>query len=270
MTRPSTHSTTRPHRVAVVGVGAMGRRHVRVLSEMPDRYELSGIFDADRRVAEEVARAWKVPVLPDAPACVDSSEIVVIASPIGAHAAGARCALERGCHVLVEKPLCASLSEATVLVRAAARNSALLFVGHSERFNPVIVALRRLVRPQEVRAISIRRATPTLNLPQVRIREDGVLLSLSVHDVDLVSHLTDAPVELRDVSGISNGYEENRAQLTLVATTGAVACVTADRVALRRERTIELATCDEVFEGDLLVPHLVRRPRGLAGPRTPV
>jgi UDP-N-acetylglucosamine 3-dehydrogenase len=270
MTRLSTHSLSRPRRVAVLGVGAMGRRHVRVLSEMSDLYELTGVFDADRGVAEEVARVWKVPVFCDATACVDAAEIVVIASPIGAHAAGARFALERGCHVLVEKPLCASLSDASALVRTAARHSALLFVGHSERFNPVILALRELVRPQDVRAISIRRATSAPILPEGRVREEGVLLSLGVHDVDLVSYLTGAPVELRKVSGMPSGNDDDRAELTLIAATGAVAQVIADRIAPRRERTIELATRNEVFEGDLLVPRLVRRPRGVGGPRTPV
>jgi UDP-N-acetylglucosamine 3-dehydrogenase len=256
-----------------MGVGAMGRRHVRVLSEMPDRYELMGVFDADRGVAEEVSRAWRVPVLRDTFACVEAAEIVVIASPIGAHAAGAKCALERGCHVLVEKPLCASVLEATVLVRIAARNSTLLFVGHSERFNPVIVALRQLVQAHEIRTICIRRATPAhpaATLAEGRIREEGVLLSLGVHDVDLVSHLTDSSVTLRDVSGVPTGNEEDRAALTLVAASGALARVIADRVAPCRERTIELSTRDEVFEGNLLVPRLVRRPRGARGPRTPV
>jgi predicted dehydrogenase len=89
---------------------------------------------------------------------------------------------------------------------------------------------------------------------------------LGVHDVDLVSYLTGAPVELRDVSGISIGNQEDRALLTLVAATGATARIIADRVAPLRERTIKLATRDEVFEGDLLVPRLVRRPRGARGP----
>ena len=146
MTLLSTHSTSRPRRVAVLGVGAMGRRHVRVLSKMSDVYELTGVFDADRGVAEEVARAWNVPVFYDAAACVNAADIVVIASPIGAHAAGARFALERGCHVLVEKPLCASLSEASVLVKTAARHSALLFVGDrkSTRLNSSHSLLSRM------------------------------------------------------------------------------------------------------------------------------
>jgi predicted dehydrogenase len=237
---------------------------------MPDRYEVAGVFDVDRAAAEEVARAWGVPVLQDPSACVDAAEVVFIASPIEAHAAGARCALERGRHVLVEKPLCASLSEASLLVRTAASHSALLFVGHSERFNPVIVALKKLVHPLDVRSISIRRTTPAPPSPLARIREEGVLLSLSVHDVDLVSHLTGAVVELRGVSGTWRGNEEERASLNLVTTTGAVARVIADRTAPRRERTIELVTRDEIFEGDLLVPRLVRRPCSATGPRTPV
>lgn len=241
---------------------------MRVLAEMPDEYELVGVFDADRSVAEEVGRAWKVPVYGDAYPCVAAAELVVIASPIEAHAAGAKCALELGRHVLVEKPLCANVDDAFALVRAAARNTARLFVGHSERFNPVIVALRRLVRPNEVRAISIRRATPAavppagIPGPGGRPHEHDVLLSLGVHDVDLVAYLTGAPVSLGDVSGSANGDDEDHAELTLLAATGAVTKVVADRTAPRRERTIELVTRGEVFEGDLLSPRLVRRARG--------
>jgi len=243
--------------VAVLGVGVMGRRHVRVFAQMPDAYELAGVFDADRQVAEEVAGPWRVPVFADARAGVAAADLVVIASPIEAHAEGAMCALKLRRDVLVEKPLCARVDDAFALVRIAAGSSASLFVGHSERFNPVVVALRRLVRAHEVHAISIRRATPALMAP----REGDVLLSLGVHDVDLGAYLTDSLVSLRDVSATPSGDNQDRAELSLVAATGAVIRVTADRAASRRERTIEVVTRAEVFEGDLLAPRLVWRPR---------
>jgi UDP-N-acetylglucosamine 3-dehydrogenase len=255
-------SAFRPRRVAVLGVGTMGRRHVRVLAQMPACYELVGVFDANRNAAEEVAAGWKVPAYGDVHSCVSASDLVVIASPIEAHAGGARCALELGRHVLVEKPLCASASDAFALVRAATRNSVFLFVGHSERFNPVVVALQRLLRPQEVRAISIRRVSPAPALTSESAREHDVLLSLGVHDVDLVSYLTHSSVSLREVSGGSSLGGEDEAKLTLLAATGAVCKVAVDRAAPERERTIEIVTRTCVFEGDLLAPRLVRRPRG--------
>jgi predicted dehydrogenase len=257
-------SPRRPHRVAVVGVGVMGRRHVRVLAEMPDRYELSGVFDANRRVAEEVAAERKISVYGDVLSCVSAVELVVIASPIEAHAAGARCALDLGRHPFVEKPLCANVSDAFAMVRAATRRSARLFVGHSERYNPVIVALKRLVHPADVRAISIRRASSLGSSP-----EHDVLLSLGVHDVDLASYLTGAPVALREVSGAPGRDDENRAELTLRAAHGALTRIAVDRAAAKRERTIELVTGRDVFEGNLLVPCLHRRPLG-GGPRSEV
>jgi UDP-N-acetylglucosamine 3-dehydrogenase len=243
-------------RVVVLGVGAMGRRHVRVLAGMPDVYELIGVYDADARVAREVAREWETTAFEDERACMAAAELVVIASPIDAHARAARRAIEKGRHVLVEKPLCASTEDAFALVRAASRRSGLLFVGHSERFNPVVRALRRLVRPEDVRAISIRRATT----PPERC-EHGALLSLGVHDVDLVAHLTVAALDLQGVSGVLRMGDEVSAEVSLRSSTGAVARLTVDRGAARRERTIELATAREVFEGDLLEPRLFRRPR---------
>jgi predicted dehydrogenase len=244
----------------------MGRRHVRVLAEMPDRYELRGVFDANRLVAEQVAAERKVAAYEDVPSCVSDVELVVIASPIEAHAAGARCALDLGRHAFVEKPLCSNVGDAFAVVGAAARGSARLFVGHSERFNPVIVALQRLVPAADVRAISIRRATGSSpgTLP-----EHDVLLSLGVHDVDLAFYLTGAPVFLREVSRALGSDEVDRAELTLRAKNGALVRIAVDRTAPRRERTIELRTRREVFEGDLLTPCLYRRPRG-GGPRTVV
>jgi UDP-N-acetylglucosamine 3-dehydrogenase len=257
-----------PHRVVVLGVGAMGRRHVRVLASMPEVYALVGVFDVDRGVARGVAASMGIPSFDDEQACIEAAELVVIASPIEAHATAAHRALGRGRHVLVEKPLCANATDAFALVRAASKGSALLFVGHSERFNPVISALLNLVRPEDVRSISIRRATP----PPERC-EHGVLLSLGVHDVDLVAYLTGAALELRAVSGLP-GRDGGRggeacAELTLSAATGAVAHLAVDREAPRRERTIELVTHRDVFEGNLLVPRLFRRPRS-GGARTEV
>jgi UDP-N-acetylglucosamine 3-dehydrogenase len=256
-----------PRRVAVLGVGAMGRRHVRVLSEMPDLYRVSGIFDREASVAEVVGKRYGVTTFDDAGACMASADLVVVASPIEAHARGATSALGLGKNVLVEKPLCASVSDAYRLVRAAQRNSSRLFVGHSERFNPVIVALRRLVRPHDVRTISIRRATPPG--PPSGAREHDVLLSLGVHDVDLVSYLTRSSVSLYAASALPHGDDQDGAELSLVAASGAVTQVVLDRAAPSRERTIELVTHAEVFEGDLLCPRLVRRPRA-GGPRSEV
>jgi len=258
LVRPLRASSSRPWRVAVLGVGAMGQRHARVVRGLPDHFELAGVFDANRTVAEDIARAWDVPRFDDERACIASADLVIIASPIEAHADTARSALERGRHVLVEKPLCARSADAHALVRTAALGTARLFVGHSERFNPVIRALHGLVSPGDVRAIAIRRVTSPLG----RTHEHGVLLSLGVHDVDLAAYLTGGPVKLRNVSGALRTGEEDQAELTVVAAMGAAVRIRVDRLAPHRERTIHLLTQTEEFIGDLLEPRLFRRPRG--------
>jgi predicted dehydrogenase len=236
----------------------MGRLHARVIRGLPDHFELAGVFDANRLVAQEIASAWGVVSFDDERACIGSADLVVIASPIEAHADTARLALEEGRHVLVEKPLCARAADAHALVRAAARGSARLFVGHSERFNPVVRALRRLVAPKDVEAMSIRRVTSSLG----RACEHGVLLSLGVHDIDLAAYLTGGPVELRSVSGVLQASCEDQAELIVAATTGATVRLRVDRLAPRRERTIHVLTPTEEFVGNLLEPRLFRRPRG--------
>ncbi len=244
--------------MAVLGVGAMGRLHARVLRDLPDHFELAGVFDSNRAVADEVARAWNVTRFDDERTCIAATDLVVIASPIEAHAETARRALEEGRHVLVEKPLCARAADAHALVGAAARGSARLFVGHSERFNPVIRALRLLVDPTEVRALAIRRVASSRG----RSHEHGALLSLGVHDVDLAAYLTGGPVELRNVSGVAGTRDEDQAELTVVSTRGVLVQLHVDRLAPLRERTIRLLTPTDEFAGNLLEPRLLRRPRG--------
>src|SRR5579859_3258793 len=126
------HGTSRTktrHRVAVVGTGAMGRVHVRVLAEMPTRFELVGVYDPDLSVAEPLARTWGVAAFVREADAVARADLVVVASPIGAHAASVRRALEAGKSVLVEKPLCARAEEGALLARAA-RPGRYVFVGH--------------------------------------------------------------------------------------------------------------------------------------------
>jgi predicted dehydrogenase len=234
----------------------MGRRHARVLASRPDRFTLMAVMDVDASAAREVAGLYDTTVaLTEAEALADADAIVV-ATPMVAHAETVRRALACGKHVLVEKPLAASPREAAALVALAASSAARLFVGHSERFNPVVRALARLIDPSMVTAVELRRVGPR----QVR-PEEGALVNLGVHDLDLAAYLTRSPLVVRSAVGdlAPSGLDE-RAHVLARSASGAAVLVFVDQRpadALRR-RTLTLSTPSHVWRGDLLALSLVR------------
>ncbi len=254
---------TREVRVAVLGVGEMGRRHARVLGSL-EAFEVVGVVDASARVAAEVAAELGVPCLRDADDAIARADVLVIATPIAAHRAGVEAALGAGRSVLVEKPICAAAADAEHLVGLAKARGARLFVGHSERFNPVVRALAERVAPRDVVALDLWREGPPRGQRRADLGHDhaeplageGVLLNLGVHDIDLVALLGGGPATLRRAEG-----NDARALLTLQAASGALARVRVDRNAPVRRRAITLATATHVYEGDLLAPRLLVTPR---------
>jgi predicted dehydrogenase len=234
----------------------MGTRHARVLGEFGARFALVGTYDVRGACglaseAEAIARA----------------ELVVIATPMGAHAATAARALAAGRHVLVEKPICATAAEARALLDARAASGRLLFVGHSVRFNPVVRALARLLRGERVVGIELRRVGAT------RADESGVLVSLGVHDFDLASYLLGAPIEIVHAAGRagerSGRAGEDLAHVLFTSESGALGHLYVDRTAPERQRAISVSTPSWTYEGDLLAPRLTRTSRA-TGTRTDV
>ena len=248
----ATAAEARPVRVAVVGVGEMGRRHVRVLAAHVG-FEVVGVVDASPRAAAAAARELAVPHLASAADAHAAADVVVVATPIGAHDEGVLAALEASRHVLVEKPICGSFADAERLLALARARGAQLFVGHSERFNPVVRALVARVAPSDVHALDFWREGPPRG---ARRTDDGVLLNLGVHDIDLVALIAGGPATRRRAEG-----NESRALLTLQAQGGALARVRVDRGALTRRRAVTLTTATHVYEGDLLTPRLTVTPR---------
>ncbi len=243
-------------RVAVIGVGEMGRRHLRVVSALADVFDVVGVVDTDHSAARDAAACFSVPHLVDEGEAIARADVIVVATPIGAHASSVGRALDTGKHVLVEKPVCAHFMDAERLVNVAARRRVHLFVGHSERFNPVIRALTRIVSPNDVRRIDLCRVGPPMSSsPLRRMHEGSVLLNLGIHDIDLAAYLCGSNVELRRADG-----DEARATLAVSTARGAVARIHVDRLAPVRRRTVRVTTTNAVYEGDLLAPSLARRP----------
>ena len=177
-------------KVAVIGVGSMGRNHARVYGELPEA-ELVAVADADGQVADKVASQFGIKAYTNYQQMleVECPQAVSIAVPTALHEEAATAALKAGAHVLVEKPIAAMLEEGQRLIELAKRISRHLMVGHIVRFNPAMQALKQKLEDGElgrIFQIFCRRAGPF----PARIRDVGVVIDLAPHDVDVMRFLT--------------------------------------------------------------------------------
>src|SRR5262245_26882888 len=214
-------------RVAVVGVGHLGKEHARILAGFPD-VELVGVVDTNADQAQAIARqhgtraftaVW--PLLP----LVDAA---VIAVPTCHHHATALPFLERSIPLLIEKPITTTLADAQELVALAQRNSTILQVGHIERFNPAFEAL--VQRPMQPKYIECER----LGRFAGRSTDIGAVLDIMIHDIDLLLALVQAPVTAVHAIGAAVlGGHEDMVNARLTFANGCVANVTASRLSPR-------------------------------------
>jgi predicted dehydrogenase len=250
-------------RVGVAGAGHFGRFHALKLAASP-RATLSGVFDLDPARAQTVARETRSRPL-DWPALLTASDAVVVAAPAEAHFALASAALEAGKHVLVEKPIAATLAEAGELDRLAAARHLVLQVGHLLRFSAEHKAIsERMRRPLYLDCVRIAPFKP-------RGTDVSVILDLMIHDLDLVLALVDSPIESVDAVGapVASAHEDiANARVRFVS--GCVATITASRISLKTERKMRLFSQEGYMSVDFEARKLMMlgRERGLKLPGT--
>lgn len=221
--------------VGVVGVGALGRHHVRHLAAMPG-VKLIGVYDSDLARAVEAAAIYGCRAFESCAELLGQVAAVTVAVPTPQHhVVGLEC-LNRGVAVLMEKPFAVTLAEADDLVAAAERNHVLLAVGHVERFNRAMRAARSVLdRPAFIEGVRLAPFQP-------RGTDVAVVLDLMIHDLDLALHLVGgAPaVEVRasGVSIVSSHLDIANARVEFAG--GAVASVVSSRVARERVRRLRI------------------------------
>ncbi|CAN5622710.1 Gfo/Idh/MocA family oxidoreductase [soil metagenome] len=235
----------------------MGKLHARVYSQMP-RVRLVGVHDADRDAAEASVAEFGGDVFDDLDALAQRVSAVTIAVPTNRHAAVAEPFLRRGVACMVEKPLAGDVAEAKQIVAWGREHNAIVQVGHIERFNPAIRAMRRLdIRP---RFIEVTRISPLT----FRSIDVGVVLDMMIHDIDIVLTLACSPVARIDAVGVSViGDVEDICNVRLTFENGCVANMTASRLALKTERRMR------VFSADAYVSLDYQKRYGLVARRTP-
>jgi predicted dehydrogenase len=181
-------------KVAVIGVGAMGRNHARVCSELPN-VELIGVADSDAQAAGVVAKRYGGRIYTNYTQLLDQQkpDAVIIAVPTLDHLTVALQVIQRKIHLLIEKPIAFSVDEGQQIITAAEQASVQLMVGHIERFNPAVIALKAHLADGElgrVFQIDARRQGPF----PARVKDVGVVIDLAVHDLDVMRYVSGAEV----------------------------------------------------------------------------
>ncbi len=233
-----------PLRVAVIGVGHLGRHHARILSGL-DGVRLVAVVDLIRERADEAARATGARACTDFREVLDEVDAVTVAVPTVSHREiGQRC-LERGVGVLVEKPMAASVAEADDLLAAAAATGAVLAVGHTERYNPAIRAVTPLVTTP--RFIEVHRLS---GFPERSLDVD-VVFDVMIHDLDVILSLVKsevAAVEAVGVPVLTDRFDIANARLRFAS--GCIANITASRISRDQIRKIRFFQPDTYISVD--------------------
>ena len=221
-------------RVGVIGVGHLGRHHVRIYSTLPSVI-VSGITDIDTSRGHEVAEEFKVPFysnLEELLALVDAVSVVV---PTSAHFAVVESSLRQNCHVLVEKPITSNECEGTMLVQLAKEKEKILQVGHVERFNPIVEKVRPSIHMPGF--IECHRLSPF----QPRGTDVDVVRDLMIHDLDLILSLGLGRPKHIEARGMPVFTEHpDVANVRILFESGCLANLTASRISTGRLRKLRI------------------------------
>ena len=231
-------------KVAVVGVGHLGKEHARVYAEMPG-VELFSVVDIQRKQAEKVAQQYNTGYFLNYKDIIDKVHAVSIAVPTKSHYAIAKDFLQHGVHVMIEKPMTGTVLEARELIDISKARGLVLQAGYIERFNPAIAAIKRLsVNP---RFIECHRLSPFT----FRSADIGVVLDLMIHDIDILLYITNSKVKKFDAVGVNViSDKEDIANVRIQFQNGCVANVTASRVSITPMRKIRLFSEDSYISID--------------------
>ncbi|WP_256888444.1 Gfo/Idh/MocA family protein [Acidomonas methanolica] len=251
-------------RTGIVGAGHFGRFHA-LKSRDAAREDLVALFDPDPGRAALVAREAGCAAAPSFEALLDEVEAVIVAAPAEHHFPLATAALRAGRHVLVEKPIAATVEEGAALVELAERAGLVLQVGHLLRYSAEHRAIsERIGRPLYIEATRIAPFKP-------RGTDVSVILDLMIHDLDLVLALVNSAIESVDALGVAvSSAHEDIANARVRFVNGCVATITASRISLKTERRMRIFSEEGYLSADFMQRELsfIGRERGLPLPGT--
>ena len=244
-------------KVGVVGVGRLGKEHARLYSLLPG-VELVGVADPDVERVKDTASRCRTVGCRDYRDLYGKVEAVSIAVPTHLHYQVARDFLSNKVHLLLEKPITRTVEEAEKLIELADRNRLILQIGHIERCNTAITEMEKLIKSP--RFIESHRLAPY----QPRGTEVGVVLDLMVHDLDIILHLVNSPLERIEAIGVAVlSKHEDIANARLTFQNGCVANITSSRLSREKMRKIRIFQSDSYISLDCLAQKIdIYRKRG--------
>ena len=211
-------------RIGVIGVGHLGSFHAKVYSKL-DNIRLVGVCDCDVERALEIGKKYRTSSFVDYEELFDKVDAVSIAVPTSLHYNVAKEFLSHNIHVLIEKPITKTLSEADELIEIAREKKLILQVGHIERFNPAVLAIEPYLKKPKF--VECQRLGPY----HKRVEDVGVVLDLMIHDIDIVLGLLERDVASIEAVGLSTiSPHEDVANVRLTFEDGTIADITASRV----------------------------------------
>jgi len=221
-------------RTAVVGAGKMGAIHSKVYSQLNES-EFVAVVDIQKDKAETLAGQYGCQAFTDIEDLVDKVDAVTISAPTVNHLELAKCFIENNIAVMIEKPLAASVAQAREIVDLSKKHNTIVAVGHSERCNPVVQAMKRL--DIEPRFIEANRISPYT----FRSTDIGVVMDVMIHDIDIILSLAASGIKKIDAVGVNViGDHEDICNARIVFENNCVANITASRVALKTERKVRV------------------------------
>ena len=236
-------------KVGVIGLGAMGKNHVRVYSEIPD-IELVGIADVNYDLGQSLAEKFHTKLFSEYKDLLKQElDAVSIAVPTSLHKEVVVDAARAGVHMLVEKPIADTIGAAKEIIKAAEQSKVKLMVGYVERFNPVVPIIKKEIEGTQVILIEITRIGP---FPP-RIKDTGVVIDLATHDIDLIRYLTGS--EFKKICGLTSKnltQHEDVAILLFQMANGILARVTVNWLTPFKVREINIASKKKLIKASLI------------------
>ena len=236
-------------RVGVIGVGVMGSNHARVFADMPG-VALVGVVDPENQQRDFVVKTLGCAGYDSVEALLDGGvDAVTVAAPTHLHHEIALACIAHGVHVLVEKPIASSVEEGRAIIAAAKRAGVTLMIGHVERFNPAVEAIKNAIQDEDILSIAITRVGP---FPP-RMSNVGVVIDLAVHDIDLIRWFTDSDiVEVQPQLSSAVAEREDIALLQFRTASGVLAHINTNWLTPFKARNVTVATRGKYVMGDLL------------------
>ena len=238
-------------KVAILGIGNMGRNHLRILS-MLKNVEVTHIFDFNEDELKKLSEQYQVPYTTDANVAISGADAVVIVTPTSTHFDYFNLCASKVKNVFIEKPLAETLEQALKIKELADKHDMFIQCGFIERFNPVVVELKRVLENDEVINADFSRT----NRLSSRITDVDVVLDLMIHDIDLALYLN-GPVK----SIVAYGKKEHGlvafASALLHHENGSLSRVLASRMTEKKQRTIQVTTANAYIDAELVRKELL-------------